>query len=66
MTVTTEASKHYLSKYEQRRNELIPEAERVATEVIGEKHPKGDRADKWSRTFHAEMDRLWREQKCHR
>jgi hypothetical protein len=55
---------HYLSIYEQQRNELIPFAEAHANAQC----PPGENgkwldedADDWSRVFHAEMDRLWKE-----
>jgi hypothetical protein len=46
------------AEYQERRNALIPEAERHANRMAGD--GKGFHAAKWSWIYHTTMDRLWK------
>ncbi len=55
--------------YIRKRNALIPLAEKRANKEYGAHPPKGnvkakaEYAAKWSRVFHAEIERLWKKRR---
>jgi len=58
------SARYYSADYEGERNKLIPEAEAFANQKFGKSAPRTDKGMydiRWSKTFFAQMDKLWKE-----